>query len=198
MHIRKLAPPDRDQVLAVLRSDGTFQDEEVEVAMELLDSALAGSRDYHALVCVHDADDRPGGVGVGVAGYVCYGHTPMTVGTFDLYWIATHRDARGRGVATLLVNAMERELWAQGARIVRIETSQLEAYGAARSFYARHGYVEVGRIRDFYRAGDDLVTLAKHLEGAPAWRARPGSDAPVAAVPPAVVRVSVSAEPELV
>jgi ribosomal protein S18 acetylase RimI-like enzyme len=87
----------------------------------------------------------------------------MTLGTYDLYWIATHRDARGRGVATRLVAAMEEELRRQGARIVRIETSQMEAYGAARAFYARIGYDEVGRIRDFYRPGDDLVTLAKKL-----------------------------------
>jgi ribosomal protein S18 acetylase RimI-like enzyme len=104
-----------------------------------------------------------------VAGYLCFGPTPMTIGTFDLYWVATRAEQRGRGVGTRLVLAMEAELVALGGRMVRIETSQLGEYDAARAFYARLAYHEVGRIRDFYRQGDDLVTLAKRLDldGAP-------------------------------
>ena len=152
MHIRKLAPPDREPILSVLRSDATFTEDEIAVATEVLDAALAQpGRDYHVLVCEAHA----------VLGYICYGSTPMTLGAYDLYWIATHRDARGRGVARRLVEAMEAELRALAARVVRVETSQLDTYGAARAFYLRLGYVEAGRIRDFYRPGDDLVIFAK-------------------------------------
>jgi ribosomal protein S18 acetylase RimI-like enzyme len=155
MRIRKLAQPDREPILRVLRSDDTFSEEETAVATEVLDGAIADpGRDYHILV----AED--GGT---VVGYVCYGPTPMTRGTFDLYWIAMHRDARGRGMARKLVEAMEAELRAAGARVIRVETSQLDAYGAARAFYDRLGYVEAGRIRDFYRPGDDLLIYTKAL-----------------------------------
>lgn len=157
MLIRRLAPPDVPAVAELLRSDSTFTAEEQAVAMELVESAAARpDGDYRALVC--EADDGR------VVGYVCYGQTPMTAGTWDLYWIATHQKARGRGVATALVHAMEAELRDLGARIVRIETSQMEAYGAARAFYERMAYDEVGRIRDFYKAGDDLIIFAKRLE----------------------------------
>jgi ribosomal protein S18 acetylase RimI-like enzyme len=156
MHIRRPAPPDRDAILALLRSDETFHDSEIDVAMELVEIAIARpGGDYDMYVC--EADGQ-------VVGYVCYGPTPMTDGTFDLYWIATLKAARGRGVARRLVDAMEHELRQKRARIVRIETSQLEAYGAARSFYVRLSYHEVGRIPDFYRSGDDLIILAKRLE----------------------------------
>src|SRR5262249_53355604 len=97
-------------------------------------------------------------------GYVCYGPTPMTDGTFDLYWIATRAAFRGRGVGTRLILAMEAEVRARGGRLVRLETSLLGEYDAARSVYARLSYAEVGRIRDFYRIGDDLITLAKRLD----------------------------------
>lgn len=156
MRIRRLAPPDREAVLDLLTNRGTFTSDEIAVAMELVDASLAGSRDYRVLVC----DDG----GNSLAGYVCYGPTPMTDGTFDLYWIASCATRRGKGVGTHLVRAMEAELLEAGARLVRIETSQLEGYDAARSFYARLGYREVGRIHDFYRLGDDLVTLARRLE----------------------------------
>lgn len=160
MRIRRLARPDRRSIEELIRSDDTFNEDEIAVALELVDSACDHpGRDYHILVC----DDGPAAA-VAISGYVCFGPTPMTAGTWDLYWIATHRAARGRGVATRLVDAMEAELRTAGCRIVRLETSQLESYGAARSFYARLGYVEVGRIPDFYRHGDDLVTLAKRLD----------------------------------
>lgn len=157
MRIRRLALPDREPIATLLRSDETFNEDEVAVALELIDAAIAApDKDYQALV----AEDDSGRV----VAYVCYGKTPMTEATWDLYWIATHRDARGQGMAGRLVRAMESELHAARAKTVRIETSQLEAYGAARTFYARLAYKEVGRIADFYRTGDDLIILAKRLD----------------------------------
>jgi ribosomal protein S18 acetylase RimI-like enzyme len=158
MRIRRLAPPDRDSLLDLLTTGGTFTHDEIAVAMELIDASVGGSRDYHVLVCDPEDGSRS------LLGYVCFGPTPMTSGTFDLYWIATRQAQRGRGVGSALVSAMESELRAGNARIVRIETSLEDEYEAARSFYARLGYVEVGRIRDFYRRGDDLITLARRLD----------------------------------
>jgi len=152
--IRPLASDDRPLVDAALRSDGTFRDDEVVVAMELIDASLAGDPSY--LVRVAEVDGR-------VAGYICFGQTPMTAGTWDLYWVVTHAQARGRGVAGTLIEAMEAEIRARGATAIRVETSQLESYGPARRVYDRHGYPETARFRDFYRAGDDLVVYYKRL-----------------------------------
>lgn len=98
-----------------------------------------------------------------VAGYVCYGPTPMTTGTWDLYWIATHPEVRGRGAASALVEAMEAELRGLGARLVRVETSHQELYDAAHRFYVRHAYPEVARLPDFYKPGDALIIMLKRL-----------------------------------
>ena len=49
------------------------------------------------------------------------------------------------------------------AGYVRVETSAMEAYGPTRGFYAGMRYTEEARFRDFYRAGDDLIILAKRL-----------------------------------
>lgn len=154
--LRSLAPDDRAALEGVLRSDDTFRDDEIAVALELIDDALARptSSDYWIRIAEHDGQ---------VAGYICFGPTPMTDASFDLYWIVVHARARGRGVAGTLVRAMEQELRDRGARGVRIETSQLESYGSARSLYDRLEYREVGRIPDFYRPGDDLITYYKKL-----------------------------------
>jgi ribosomal protein S18 acetylase RimI-like enzyme len=87
----------------------------------------------------------------------------MSDGTWDLYWIVTHPDARGCGVAKTLVLRMEDELRRVGARQVRVETSRLDGYGAARAFYERLRYPVVAELPDFYKVGDDLLVMLKRL-----------------------------------
>jgi ribosomal protein S18 acetylase RimI-like enzyme len=160
MDIRPVAAADRRGLEAVLRSDATFRADEIAVALELVDAAIGRTDDYCVLVAT-----LPGQPGLSgdVAGYVCYGPTPMTASTYDLYWIVTHRTARGLGVAGALLAEMERALVRCGATAVRVETSQQESHGAARRLYARHGYPEVARLDDFYAPGDALVLYYKRL-----------------------------------
>jgi ribosomal protein S18 acetylase RimI-like enzyme len=154
--IRALRPSDRPRLIAALESDSTFSEVEVDVALELVDNALEhGERDY--VVRVADLAD------FWVAGYICFGRTPMTDTTWDLYWVVTHAGARGRGVARALIEAMESELRRLPNVAVRVETSQQESHEAARRLYDRLGYPEIARFPDFYRAGDDLIVYYKKL-----------------------------------
>jgi GNAT superfamily N-acetyltransferase len=153
--LRRLLPTDRAGLFTLIEGDGLFTRAEVSVALELIDAALVESRgDYRVLVA--ECAGR-------LAGYVCYGPTPMTEDTWDLYWIVTHPDARGRGVARALIQRMEGEVRTLGARLIRVETSHLDAYGAAHAFYARLEYPVAARIRDFYGPGEDLLVLVKRL-----------------------------------
>lgn len=153
--IRPFAPADRDALVAALRSDGTFTDDEVAVALELIDDAAENeASDYWIRVAE---------IGGEVAGYVCFGPTPMTESTFDLYWVVVHERFRGRGLAGALIRAMEEELRGGGATGVRVETSVTEGYGAARRLYAKLDYPEAARLADFYRRGDDLIVYYKRL-----------------------------------
>jgi ribosomal protein S18 acetylase RimI-like enzyme len=154
VRIRALAAADRAAVAEVIASDETFKADEVAVALELVDAAIAGSSDYEVRV----ADD-----GERVSGYICFGRTPMTERTYDLYWVCVHARARGRGIARLLVEAMETELRGRGGGQVRVETSETDGYGAARKLYERLGYPEASRLQDFYAAGDALITYYKVL-----------------------------------
>ncbi len=133
----------------------TFTPTEVECALEVIDASLKpDNRDYDVLVATRD--DK-------VVGYICYGPTPMTEGTFDLYWIASDPEVRGQGVGAALVSAMEGDLRRRSARLLRVETSATEAYGPTHGFYASMKYTEEARFRDFYKPGDDLIILAKRL-----------------------------------
>jgi ribosomal protein S18 acetylase RimI-like enzyme len=155
MDIRPLEGKDREPLASLIRRIETFSQEEVGVAIELVDLALQPNNpDYKILVA-----DRDGTL----VGYVCYGPTPMTEGTYDLYWIASDPTVRGQGVGASLIAGMEADMRRRGARVIRVETSATEAYGPTRGFYASMRYTEEARFRDFYKVGDDLIILAKRL-----------------------------------
>jgi ribosomal protein S18 acetylase RimI-like enzyme len=154
MRIRSPLPRDRDAIAALI-TQGPFKPTEISCAIELLDAALGRADTYEALV-VEDPT---------VFGYVCFGATPMTMGTFDIYWIVVAPEVQGRGMGSALLAETERQLAARSAHsiTIRIETSSLEGEGGATRFYERAGYKRVGLIEGFYRPGDDLITLAKRL-----------------------------------
>ena len=98
-----------------------------------------------------------------MVGFACFGPVPMTEGTYDLYWIAVAREARGTGVALSLDHAACEVAEGLGGRWMLAETSSTPPYAPARSFYAKAGYTLQERIPDFYRDGDDRLTFGKRL-----------------------------------
>jgi ribosomal protein S18 acetylase RimI-like enzyme len=105
-----------------------------------------------------------------LVGYACYGPTPGTDRTFDLYWIAVEPAVQGAGIGTHLLIEVERRLQGQHARMLVIETSSRPEYAPTRRFYERHGYAVAARVREFYAPGDDRVILTKRFQSSPSGR----------------------------
>jgi ribosomal protein S18 acetylase RimI-like enzyme len=148
----------RDRIAEILRSADNFRDEEIDVALELFDESRVDP-DYEFIGAFE-------GLGALIA-FACYGPTPGTDRTFDLYWIAVDRDAQGSGCGTLLLSEVERRLEALHARMLVVETSSRSDYTATRGFYLGRGYVEAARVREFYAPEDDRIILTKRLAGSP-------------------------------
>ena len=157
--IRPLHAADRDALDGIVRAQRNFTPEEMETAMEVIDEALAGDPEY--IVTVIEDEGR-------VTGYECHGPTPLTHGTFDLYWIAVDPRAQKRGYGQQLMRAAEDDVARRGGRLLLIETSSQESYGATIRFYERAGYDLAARIKNFYRLGDDKLVFAKELNPAAA------------------------------
>jgi ribosomal protein S18 acetylase RimI-like enzyme len=149
-----IAARHREALVALVRSTPEFTLDEVTVALELADASIKGSTDYRCLV--DEEGDR-------LRGYICFGPTPMTDGTWDLYWIAVSARDRQKGVGRVLIGRMMEEVRRASGRLVRVETSGQAGYEATRAFYEHSGFETVARIRDFYRPGDDLVVYGKYL-----------------------------------
>jgi GNAT superfamily N-acetyltransferase len=152
--LRPVGRAHRERLEALVRGTGLFREAEVATAVELLDEALDGDDDYRFLGAF-DGDD--------LVGYACFGPTPDTLGTFDLYWIAVDRTRQGTGVGTQLVAAVEQRLSAIGCRLIVVETSSRAEYEATRGFYAARGYRKTATIPQYYAPGDDLVIYTKDL-----------------------------------
>lgn len=148
---------DRDDVRALLLSTGIFYPHEIKVAIELIDDRLAKGThsEYHFIFA--DGDK-------GLKGYICYGPITMTIGRFDIHWIAVRKDSQQRGIGSMLLKEAERDILSQGGRFIFVETSSRPDYASTRAFYRSHDYGEVARIPDYYAEGDDKVIFMKALE----------------------------------
>lgn len=142
----------RGRLREILDATAVFRPDEVQIALDLFDDAVTG--DYEFLGGF-DQDD--------LVAYACFGATPGTDRTFDLYWIAVHPTAQRHGSGSRLLHEVEQRLRDRGARLLVVETSSRPEYDATRRFYLARGYDEAARMRDFYTVGDDRVIYTKAL-----------------------------------
>lgn len=155
--IRPMTPADRPAVLALIEATGFFRPDEIAVAEELIDITLGRpEQEDYAIVVVTDETGA-------VAGYMTYGPTPLTRGTYDLYWMAVDPKAQGRGYGRVLVEWLEDHVRRAGGRMIVIETSSSEKYEPTRRFYLGLNYTETARIPDFYGPGDGRVIYTKRV-----------------------------------
>jgi D-alanine-D-alanine ligase len=155
--LRHLSAADRGRIEDITRAVGLFREDEIPVALEVFDHAAreGGSPDYFALGA--ELDRR-------IVGWICWGPTPCTLGTYDLYWMAVDPAHQGTGIGSALIEEMERRL-AGRARLIIIETTGRPDYAGTRAFYQARGYQATARIPDFYAPGDDQVVFVKSVSG---------------------------------
>jgi ribosomal protein S18 acetylase RimI-like enzyme len=134
-----------------------FTAEEIDIAIELIDTVLTdeSQKDYK-IDCMVDDQDQP-------VGYICYGPTPMTRGTFDLYWIVVDPNFQGKGIGSKLLDFLEEGVREEGGRMILADTSTIPQYEKTKNFYLQNGFQEVARIPDYYYPGNDRITFCKRI-----------------------------------
>lgn len=157
--IRELIQDDREKIKNILTDTNNFNDDEITIALELLDVYLnnPGQKDYEIFVDTNEEDEND------LNGYVCIGPRPLTEGTYDLYWIAVNPKIQSRGVGSKLVLYIEEHIKRKGGYLVLIETSGKPSYEKERKFYEKNNYIMAVEIKDFYKRSDSLVIYSKYL-----------------------------------
>src|SRR4051812_25483134 len=122
---------DRSGVFHILENAGNFTPAEVATALELIDEwvELGEHSGYLTYVLEAESDDSRE-----VLGYVCFGPTPLTESTYDLYWIAVDKLKHRGGVGRRLLKFTEEEIARRGGEMLLVETSSQETYGGGSSF----------------------------------------------------------------
>ena len=155
--IRALRREDRAPLVDLLKRTDVFTEEEISIALELIDSVLDKPTQEDYIIRVSEGEGK-------VEGYYCIGPTPATDGTYDLYWIAVDPALHGKGVGKRLDEHARDLVRQMGGRLLIAETSSQPKYEKTRSFYIGRGYQELARIREYYRPGDDLVVYGRYLK----------------------------------
>jgi len=154
--IRLTESADRDEILRMVSATGFFSPGELEVAREVLDEAIATGPRGHYQSFAAEVKGRP-------VGWVCFGPTPCTSGTFDVYWVVVSPEYQDRGIGKGLMQHAEKRIAERGGRLAVVETSGRPAYEPTHRFYLALGYEEKARVADFYAPGDPKVIYVKRL-----------------------------------
>ncbi len=156
INISETIPEHAAALLALARVEPLFSPAEAGVVEELLRDYLdrPDHNGYFFLSALEGGE---------LVGFACYGPTPMTQGTYDLYWIAVSGTRRGAGIGRALMDIVEESVRAAGGRLLVLDTSGREDYAGTRAFYERLGFEQTALIPDFYAPGDDLIIYSLRL-----------------------------------
>ncbi|MCP5432045.1 MAG: GNAT family N-acetyltransferase [Alphaproteobacteria bacterium] len=149
---------DIEIVRTLVAATDMFSSEETAIAAELVEERVNKGRvsGYEFLVAER---------GSRLVGYSCYGRTPATEASYDLYWIVVRPSEQGHGLGREILARTEAAIKAAGGERVFVDTSSTEKYEPTRAFYRRTGFKKVVELEDFYRPGDGKVIYVKNLSG---------------------------------
>ena len=154
--IRKLKPDDVKTIETILKNIDNFNDAEVSVAMELVNTAASDAEQTDYNVFVYEEDGN-------VIGYHCTGKRPLTDAVYDLYWIVTDPGHKNKGVGKTLLTHAEKFVLQLKGRWLLIETSSKDSYQETRNFYLRNNYSIISNINYFYAVGEMLIIFGKYF-----------------------------------
>ena len=153
-----IATDDPRRIRELVSATGFFHADEVAVAEELVTERLRlGEASGYLFLLAEDAAGR-------LAGYACFGPTPCTASSYDLYWIAVDPAFQKGGLGRELSRRCEAIIRRRGGTRLYAETSNRPQYASTRAFYERTGYRLASLLDDFYAPGDGKATYLKVLE----------------------------------
>jgi len=147
---------DLQSVDEILRSTDFFREDEIEVAVELVQERLDKGKESGYEFVFLDIDEK-------TVAYVCFGLIPCSLISYDLYWIGTHQDYRGKGMGKIILLETEKIVKELGGKAIYIETSSKQKYLPTQKFYENNNYDLKFVYEDFYDVGDSKFVYVKKL-----------------------------------
>jgi len=141
---------DIQSIREICESTGFFYDFEVDVAVELIEERLKSGEDCGYYFLFADVDGK-------TVGYTCFGPIACTKYSYDLFWIVTHNEFRGKGIGKSLLKETCHLVNKMGGIGLYAETSARDQYKPTQLFYNATGFKLEAQIKDFYDMDDDKL-----------------------------------------
>lgn len=157
MTIRSMVSKDREVLYEMMQNTGVFSVQAINLAMEAIDTYLFNSEenDYRVVVAA-----EPSGQAVAFA---CYGPVAGTEGTCRLYWLVVTPAWQHQGIGTQLLEWVEGQMRTEGARLMVLEITSESSHAIFVRFFTERTYKPSGRIRNYFRSGEDILFYVKPL-----------------------------------
>ena len=155
--LKGIEPQDKIAIEDILRSTKFFYEFEIQTALEIADETLnkGGEKSGYYWMKIVDED--------GLVAFANYGKNAFSTHSWDLYWIAVHRESRNKKLGSLLLRAIEKDVIDRGGKILWIETSGRPLYASTEGFYHNNGYELQASLKEFYGPGDPKQIYSKVL-----------------------------------
>lgn len=148
--IRPALAADEAELATPILGCGLFSEEEAEGFLGMIPAQLS-EPGHHWWVAQKGA----------VQGAAYATRDGMSDDAWNLWFIGFHKSAQGQGGGTALMDRLEKDIRAEGGRLLIIETAA--SMTATQRFYLGRGYSEQGRIADYYGPGEAKVIFARPL-----------------------------------
>lgn len=156
LSIRIAKPEDETIVLDIIERTGFFRPVEIDIAREVFIEAALKKPGCSYQSYIAELNGK-------LVGWVCFGETPCTIGTFDIYWIAVDPTLQRQGAGKFMLEFSENEIKKQKGRLAVVETSGMKRYESTQKFYEKNNYTIAAKIPNFYAPGDDKLIYIKTL-----------------------------------
>ena len=164
--VRLMDQRDLDEVLRMIRLHDS--DDYKAAKASFAETRFDAPEQVTAHFVVIDPEERRP---VGVTGY--YIDDLEARGLYWLGWTYVNPFFRGKGFGGVLMEFVLEAVRELGGRKIYLSTSSLESYATAVGFYKRYGFVEEGRLLDYYNDGEHQLILGRRLDQPVERRSKP-------------------------
>jgi len=98
-----------------------------------------------------------------VVGAAYFAPEQVSHSLWNTYFLSVNKDSHRQGIGRHIMTHTEELARLNGINTLIVETSSLESFSRARSFYLSLGYVREAEIRDYYAPGENQIVFWKSL-----------------------------------
>ncbi|GAB4366317.1 MAG: hypothetical protein Kow0042_06140 [Calditrichia bacterium] len=157
--LRKPTIHDRLQIYEILQQNEMFLAEDIQTAMERVDSFLFDKKvkQFQIIVAADGKTEK-------ILGYACFGPDPSVSGSFQLFRLAVSPLAQDQPIEETLLRAVEKEVLRKKGQSIICKIPSHGKYHRLKKFYLQNNFKKQRVIKSYYPSGVDQIILIKNLE----------------------------------